>query len=305
MPVYATTEDRVHSSGPVPVLHGPVQVADHREGRSGGAGRGAARHRAAPWAAISRRSGGRRGRGPASRSMRTNCRSTFCFPAVPPGLPRQLASKHELYGLCRQHGVPAPESVFLSTSAEVAAFAATGTFPVVAKNAEPWVRRRAPVVAGTTVLRTASELLALTEAGGGEPSLVLQDYIPTEHAEDWIVHLYCDANSNCLVLFTGVKVRSWPPHTGATACGYAVPNPALAQMAERFCKQIGFQRGGRPRPAVRSPRRPVQACRLQPADGKPVPAVPDRRWYRRGACPLPRHDRRRCARRAIRSAGAG
>ncbi len=165
----------------------------------------------------------------------------FLLPQIPSGLPRQLASKHGLYELCRRHGVPAPESVFLSTSAEVAAFAAAGTFPVVAKNAEPWVRRRNPVVAGTTVLRTASELLALTGTLGGEPSLVLQDYIPTEHAEDWIVHLYCDANSNCLVLFTGVKVRSWPPHAGATACGYAVPNPALAQLTERFCKEIGFQ----------------------------------------------------------------
>ncbi len=165
----------------------------------------------------------------------------FVFPPIPSGLPRQLASKHELYDLCRQHGVPAPKSVFLSTSAEVAAFAAAGTFPVVAKNAEPWVRRSAPMVAGTTVLANPSELLALTETGGRRPSLVLQDYIPTEHAEDWIVHLYCDANSNCLVLFTGVKVRSWPPHTGATACAYAVPNPALAQMTERFCKEIGFQ----------------------------------------------------------------
>ena len=91
------------------------------------------------------------------------------------------------------------------------------------------------------MLRTASELLALTGAGGGNWAWSCRTTSRVEHAEDWIVHLYCDVDSNCLVLFTGVKVRSWPPHAGATACGYAVPNPALAQLAERFCEEIGFQ----------------------------------------------------------------
>jgi len=165
----------------------------------------------------------------------------FLFPPIPPGLPRQLASKHELFGLCREHDVPAPASVFVSSAEEMAAFAATATFPVVVKNAEPWVRRRTPGVAGTTVFSSAADLIALTRATSESATLILQDYIPPERAEDWIVHLYCDANSNCLVLFTGVKVRSWPPNTGATASGYAVPNLALAQLAERFCQAVGFQ----------------------------------------------------------------
>ena len=69
----------------------------------------------------------------------------------------------------------------------------------------------------------------------------MQEYIPRERAEDWFVHLYCDDSSNCLLTFTGVKVRSWPPHTGATASAYAVPNDALVNLAERLCKEIGFQ----------------------------------------------------------------
>ena len=165
----------------------------------------------------------------------------FLFPRIQSGLPRQLASKHELYKLCRQHNVPVPASALVSTTAEVEAFASTATFPVVAKNAEPWVRHRTAVVAGTTVLSEPSELLALTRTKGEVASVLLQDYVPEEHAEDWIVHLYCDQNSDCLVLFTGVKVRSWPPHAGATACGYSVANPVLAGLTERFCKEIGFQ----------------------------------------------------------------
>lgn len=49
-----------------------------------------------------------------------------------------------------------------------------------------------------------------------------------------------DGNSDSLV-FTGAKVRSWPPHVGATSCAYAVANPMLANIARRFCKEIGFK----------------------------------------------------------------
>ncbi len=165
----------------------------------------------------------------------------FLLPQVPPDLPRRLASKQGLYELCCKFGVPAPASGFPQTADEIAGFAARATFPVVAKNLEAWVRRSAPVVAGTTILRTPAELLAMAEGWGETPSVILQDYIPRDQAEDWIVHLYCDATSHCVVNFTGVKVRSWPPHAGMTACAYIVSNPGLAEMAARFCKDIGFR----------------------------------------------------------------
>ncbi|WP_248958881.1 carboxylate--amine ligase [Sphaerisporangium perillae] len=168
-------------------------------------------------------------------------RDRFLFPAVDPALPRMLASKRGLHELCEQYGAPTPGAAFPASYDEVARYAAEARFPVVAKNLEAFERRRAPVVGGTTRLDDAEQLLALARMWGDAPSVILQDYLPREEAEDWIVHLYCDANSACLVRFTGVKVRSWPPHAGMTACAYAVPNPALADLATRFIKDIGFQ----------------------------------------------------------------
>lgn len=165
----------------------------------------------------------------------------FLLPQVPPELPRKLASKGGLYELCRKFGVSAPASAFPETMGEVREFAARSSFPVVAKNLEAWVRRSAPVVDGTTILRTPAELLALAARWGDTPSVILQEYLPLEHAEDWIVHLYCDADSNCAAIFTGVKIRSWPPHAGMTACAYIVANPGLTETAQRFCKEIGFR----------------------------------------------------------------
>jgi D-aspartate ligase len=165
----------------------------------------------------------------------------FLFPHTDPGLPRVLASKQKLYDLCRHHDVPAPVTASPATGADLAAFAEQATFPVVVKVAEPWVRRRFPVVAHSSIMATSDELISIAPAADAPANVIVQEYIPREHAEDWFVHLYCDAGSNSLLTFTGVKTRSWPPHAGATASAYSRANPELAGMAERLCKEIGFR----------------------------------------------------------------
>jgi len=164
----------------------------------------------------------------------------FLFPRTESGLPRRLASKQGLHELCVEHGVPTPEAAFPGSYAEVKAFAVGARFPVVAKNREAFERRRRPAVGGTTRIAGPRELLALARDWGPRPGVVLQEYLPRESAEDWIVHAYFDAESTPLAMFTGVKVRSWPPHAGMTACAYAVDNGELARMTARFIKRIGF-----------------------------------------------------------------
>ncbi|WP_345044685.1 ATP-grasp domain-containing protein [Streptomyces sannanensis] len=164
----------------------------------------------------------------------------FLFPRVAPDLPRRLASKQGLHELCVQHGVPSPAAAFPESYAEIEDFAAHARFPVVAKNREAFVRRKRPAVGGTTRIEDAGHLLALAPRWGEQPGVILQEYLPREQAEDWIVHAYFDGSSDPLALFTGVKVRSWPPHAGMTANAYVVDNPELAQLAAQFIKRIGY-----------------------------------------------------------------
>ncbi|WP_330459237.1 ATP-grasp domain-containing protein [Streptomyces sp. NBC_00820] len=164
----------------------------------------------------------------------------FLFPRVDPALPRRLASKQGLHELCVEHGIASPEAAFPQSYEEIAAFADKARFPVVAKNREAFVRRKQPAVNGTTRIATREGLLSLARDWGEQPGVILQEYLPREEAEDWIVHACFDADSGPLALFTGVKVRSWPPHAGMTANAYVVDNPELADLAARFIKQIGF-----------------------------------------------------------------
>ncbi|MET9903519.1 ATP-grasp domain-containing protein [Streptomyces sp. NPDC006446] len=164
----------------------------------------------------------------------------FLFPRVDAKLPRRLASKQGLHELCVEHGIPSPAAAFPQSYDEIEAFAEKAGFPLVAKNREAFVRRSRPAVNGTTRIATREGLLALARDWGPQPGVILQEYLPREEAEDWIVHAYFGADSAPLAMFTGVKVRSWPPHAGMTANAYVVDNPELADLAARFIKQIGF-----------------------------------------------------------------
>ncbi|WP_234442340.1 ATP-grasp domain-containing protein [Streptomyces sp. NRRL S-1448] len=164
----------------------------------------------------------------------------FLFPRPAPGLPRRLASKQGLHELCATHGVPSPAAVFPASYPEIEAYAGRARFPVVAKNREAFLRRSRPAVAGTTRITGREHLLDLARDWGPRPAVVLQEYLPREQAEDWIVHACFAADGAPLALFTGVKVRSWPPHAGMTACAWVVDNPELARQAARFARRIGF-----------------------------------------------------------------
>lgn len=160
-------------------------------------------------------------------------------PNGPRGLPRRLASKRGLHDLCVELGVPVPRAVFPSSREEIADLATHLTFPVVAKNVEPYERLRNPVVDFSTVIWNREHLLTLA-AGWPDAPVMLQEYIPREVAEDWIFHAYCDRASECAVAFTGVKYRSWPPCAGVTSYARIVTNRALAEQSADLCRTIGF-----------------------------------------------------------------
>lgn len=167
----------------------------------------------------------------------------FLLPDMPPDLPRRLADKHGLHQLCRAHGVLSPATALPSSVDELLAAAATIGYPVVLKNAKPWARLQRPAVASTTVVADERELGAIAAGWPSMPSVLVQAYVPPgEGGEeaDWIVGVHCAPTTDPLV-FTGVKVRSWPAHAGVTTRAFAAPNPQLARLTADFCEAVGFR----------------------------------------------------------------
>jgi D-aspartate ligase len=164
----------------------------------------------------------------------------FLFPRLPRELPRRLANKRDLYFLCQSTGVPCPETAFPGSADDVHAFIERVKFPVVVKAAEP--QRLPKGTPSVSIAQTPQELLAIyRQAQGPEsPNLIFQEYIPESLAEDWIFHGYCNPRTDCLVAFTGKKLRSHPAFAGVTTLGVSVLNEPLSRQTEILLKAVAY-----------------------------------------------------------------
>lgn len=168
---------------------------------------------------------------------------SFLFPHQTSGLPRTLASKAGLYRLCKELGVPSPEAVFPATRSDVEGFLARAIFPVVVKATQGWSVPRDTRVKSTTIVDTPEGVLDIYEQLQDRPGgdLMFQEYIPRDQGQDWFFHGYCDERSDCLVGFTGVKVRSYPAYAGPTTLGRCVENEVLRHQAEQLFKVLNYR----------------------------------------------------------------
>ena len=166
---------------------------------------------------------------------------TFLFPRSRPAtLPRRLASKEGLHEVCRELGVPTASVVTPADLGEVEQYAAHGEFPVVVKSREAFERRARPTVRASTVVHSPAELRALAADWSDPPGVVLQEYLPRDDAEDWLLHAYTRADGTIEAIHSGVKVRSWPAHAGVTSCAYAVHDDDLLGVASAMYRRLGF-----------------------------------------------------------------
>ena len=178
---------------------------------------------------------------------RTGLADLFLLPPVDPALPGLLADKQGLYSLCRAHGVPTPESALATSADSLRDAVARFGLPVVVKNPAPWRRLCAPVVSGTTVLRDRDESAVLERALERSPGsrLLVQEYLPdpagSGRVADWFTHVYCYADAGPPLVFTGMKLSSWPPGGGVTARGVTAAHPSLAAETAEFCRAIGYR----------------------------------------------------------------
>jgi len=163
-------------------------------------------------------------------------RQWFLFPDVRSDIPRSLADKSQLHTLCKQLGVPCPQAISPDTISEVHEFIETAAFPVVIKPSKPWLNSKIK----PSIVPSPRALLDLYRRPEAQvpSSLLIQEYI--RDGEDWLFNGYCNATSECLVGFTGRKLRSFPAHLGCATLSRSVTNPALLRQTEALVKAIPY-----------------------------------------------------------------
>jgi D-aspartate ligase len=166
----------------------------------------------------------------------------FLLPRQPPGLARSLASKRGMYDLARNHSVPTPGATFPSCVDEVEDFAARATFPVMLKGISG-NRLQRRTGRKMVIVQRPDELVQLYREmeDPDDPNLMLQEYVPGGDDVVWMFNGYFDRNSDCLVGFTGRKLRQTPVYTGATSLGVCLRNDVVAETTRRWMKELGYR----------------------------------------------------------------
>jgi len=162
-------------------------------------------------------------------------RDWFLVADQSPDVVHCVTDKVALHRQCQRLGVASPPATVATSPDDLARYAGRGAFPVVVKRGRPLLLGNGRRARSTCVVRTPDELMALDV----DAPLLLQEHIPA--GEDWLFHGYCDHRSECVVAFTGRKLRSWPTGAGETAFGRAEANPVLEGDARALCQALGYR----------------------------------------------------------------
>jgi len=166
----------------------------------------------------------------------------YRFPRRPAGLAHALSSKEGMYHLCREFGIPTPETSFPKGRDDAERFADTATFPVMMKGVDNREFQESPG-AGKMVVTSREHLLSTYDemTGGLERrAVILQEYIPGDATSVWMFDGYFDERSDCILGITGQKLRQYPPYVGQTSLGYCTENATVQQLTRRFMKAVGY-----------------------------------------------------------------
>ncbi len=168
-------------------------------------------------------------------------RDWFIFSEMRAGLVRELMSKKGMYELATQHGLPAARSFFPNSEEEALSMAESISFPVLLKGIDVQ-RLRERKGASMVIVHDQRQLLACYRSieDASSPNIMIQEYIPGGSESVWMFNGYFDKRSQCLIAFTGQKLRQHPIDGGSTCLGICVKNATVETAIKNFMTAVGY-----------------------------------------------------------------
>jgi D-aspartate ligase len=169
-------------------------------------------------------------------------RSQFRFPEQRPQVVRSLCNKKSMQRLAKSLEIPIAASAFPASRAEVLHFLDAARFPIIVKAIKDAHHDEAQHY-NRAILYNRCELLALYDRWENpeHPNFMLQEYIPGQEDASWMFNGYFNQDSDCLVSFTGRKVRQFPAYAGVTGLGVCAKNEFLHNTSQHFMKAVHYR----------------------------------------------------------------
>lgn len=152
-----------------------------------------------------------------------------------------LMDKNRFSAFSLDHDILIPRSFEVRNEEDLDKIKSQIIFPAIVKpykRTEEWENARCKKA---YIVPDYNKLIKLYKSVSGiEPYLILQQYI--DGADDCIEYCltYFSKRSECLMAFTGKKIRQWPVGTGSTATTMPVDNIWMKSETERIFKAVKY-----------------------------------------------------------------
>jgi D-aspartate ligase len=165
----------------------------------------------------------------------------FIFPVQSPALADSLTTKKTMYELARQNGIATPLTLCMQTKTDRLECLKQVNLPIIIKG----IRMQAASGGKTKKLlvRTRQQLLSLYDLVGDATvwDMIAQEYIPGGEDNVWMFNGYFNRESECLLGFTGRKLRQCPAYTGVTSLGVCQDNKEVGHAARKLLKAVNYR----------------------------------------------------------------
>ena len=165
----------------------------------------------------------------------------FTFQYNDPKLIDRIVSKKRMYALAKEFQIPTPHTLFPQNLDELITSAGGFIFPVMLKaiNGDTLYQRSGIKM---LIINSFDELLEQYKKleDFDHPNLMVQEYIPGDDDQVYIFNGYFNKNSDCLVAYTGHKIRQHPIHRGCASLGISTWIEEFSNLNQSFMKNIAY-----------------------------------------------------------------
>lgn len=143
--------------------------------------------------------------------------------------------------LAREHGLAAPRTEQFEAVEVLEQSIGSFRFPVVVKPIDTF-RRRLPSGVKNAVFDAVDPLVDYVRSSRPHlADMVFQEVVPSGDGHIHVCTVLCDGGGEPLLVYTGRKLRQYPPDYGVTCFGLSERNEELARLSTGFLRAIGYR----------------------------------------------------------------
>lgn len=154
---------------------------------------------------------------------------------------RMFLDKERFYKMCLEQGVELPATYFPQSPEEVRTFSQELSYPCIIKPSFPHLWRKRLRGGKVILVHNPQELVSEYERiYHWDKRVVIQEVVPGGDDCIYVFGGYFNKNSEPLAIFTGKKLRQFPPRFGSASLAQSVWQPEVAEMSIALLKKLKF-----------------------------------------------------------------